>query len=60
MAEYRVYTVGLAGHFIRFEPLVCHDDGEAAAKAKRMVDGHDVEVLNRRSVGNTAGTYEKY
>ena len=44
MAEYRVYTVGLDGHFINFEPLVCRDDGEAIAMAQRMVDGHDVEV----------------
>ena len=25
MADYRVYTVGLDGHFIGFEPLVCRD-----------------------------------
>ena len=44
MAEYRAYTVGIDGHFIRFEPLVCRDDGEAVAKATRLVDGHDVEL----------------
>jgi hypothetical protein len=44
MAEYRAYAVGLDGHFISFEPLVCHDDTEAIAKAQRMVDGHDVEL----------------
>jgi hypothetical protein len=44
MAEYRAYTVDLDGHFISFEPLVCHDDTEAITKAQRMVDGHDVEL----------------
>jgi hypothetical protein len=40
----RAYTVGADGHFIGFEPLVCRDDGEALAKDKRLVDGHDVEL----------------
>jgi hypothetical protein len=43
MAEYRAYTVGLDGHFIRCEPLLS-DDGEALAKAKRLADGYDIEV----------------
>jgi hypothetical protein len=42
--EYRAYTVGLDGHFIGFEPLVCSDDGEAVSKAKQLLDGHDIEV----------------
>jgi hypothetical protein len=44
MAEYRTYFVGDDGHFIRFEPLICRDDGEAVGKAKRLADGHDIEV----------------
>jgi hypothetical protein len=44
--EYRVYTVGANGHFIGFEPLICCDDEEVIAKAKRLVDGHDVELWN--------------
>jgi hypothetical protein len=44
MTEYRAYTVGLDGHFLGFEPLVCRDDGEAIATAQRLVDGHDVEL----------------
>ena len=44
MADYRVYSVGLDGHFIGFEPLVCRDDGEAVSKAKQLLDGHDIEV----------------
>jgi hypothetical protein len=44
MAEYRAYTVGLDGHFLSFEPLICSDDAEAVTEAKRLVDGHDIEV----------------
>jgi hypothetical protein len=44
MADYRAYTVGLDGHFIGFEPLVCRDDDEAVSKAKQLLDGHDIEV----------------
>jgi hypothetical protein len=38
--------VGANGHFIGFEPLICCDDEEVIAKAKRLVDGHDVELWN--------------
>ncbi len=44
MPDYRAYQVGLDGHFIKFEPLVCADDTEAAQRAQRLVDGHDVEL----------------
>ena len=44
MPEYRAYTVGVDGHFIGFEPIVCADDAAAVEKAKRLVDGHDVEL----------------
>ena len=44
MAEYRAYKVGIDGHFVGYEPLVCADDVEAIIKAKRLVDGHDVEL----------------
>lgn len=44
MTEYRLYTVGADGHFIGYEPLVCRDDGEAVVKAKRLVNGHAIEV----------------
>jgi hypothetical protein len=36
VAEYRAYTVGIDGHFIGFEPLVCADDSQAIDNAKRM------------------------
>ena len=44
MAEYRAFPVGTDGRFIGFEPLVCDSDDEAIAKAKRLVESHDVEL----------------
>jgi len=44
MTEYRAYAVGIDGHFIGYEPLICADDGEAIHKAKSLVDGHDIEL----------------
>jgi hypothetical protein len=44
MADYRAYTVGLDGHFVGYQPLVCADDSEATEKARRLVDGHDIEL----------------
>jgi len=43
-AEYRAYVVGEDGHFVGCEAIVCGDDVEAAERAKRLVDGHDVEL----------------
>jgi hypothetical protein len=47
MPEYRAYIVGHDGHFQEAVPLVCADDAEATEKAKRLVDGHDVELWER-------------
>jgi hypothetical protein len=44
MAEYRIYKVGLDGHFIGFEPLVCDDDEQAIEKAKQILDRHDFQI----------------
>jgi hypothetical protein len=44
MAEYRAYTVGGDGHFIGFEPLVCRNDAEAIERARRLIDGHAIEL----------------
>jgi hypothetical protein len=44
MAEYRAYIVGCDGHFVGFEPLVCGNDVEAIEKAKRLVEGNDIEL----------------
>jgi hypothetical protein len=46
MPEYRAYIVGVDGHFIGFEPIVCADDAAAIEKAKRLVNGHDLELWN--------------
>jgi hypothetical protein len=42
--EYRAYVIGDDGHFISFEGFHSRDDGEAIAKARRLVDGHDIEL----------------
>jgi hypothetical protein len=44
MVEYRAYSVGDDGHFVGFEAFVCADDSEAIEKAKRLLDGRDVEL----------------
>jgi hypothetical protein len=47
MPEYRVYIIGLDGHFYNSVPLECADDAEATEQAKQLVDGHDVELWQR-------------
>jgi hypothetical protein len=42
--EYRAYFVGHDGHFNGYEPLVCVNDAIAIEKAKRLLDGHDIEL----------------
>ncbi len=44
MAQYRAYTVGNDGHSVGYEALVCDDDVEAIEKAKRLANGHDIEL----------------
>jgi hypothetical protein len=44
VAEYRAYVVGEDDHFVGFEPMICSDDTEAITKARRLLDGHDVEL----------------
>jgi hypothetical protein len=44
MQEYRAYTVGPDGHIIGFEPMVCANDEEAIERARRLVEGHRVEL----------------
>jgi hypothetical protein len=46
MQEYRAYALGSDGHFIGFEPIVCANDDEATEQAKRLLDGHDIELWN--------------
>ena len=44
MQEYRAYIVGNDGHFLRAVDILCEDDATAKEHAKRLVDGHDVEL----------------
>lgn len=44
MPEYGAFLVGDDHHFVGFEPMVCRDDAEAITKARRLLDGHDVEI----------------
>jgi hypothetical protein len=44
MVEYRAYIVGEDGHFAKAVILDCPDDETAKEQAKRLVDGHDVEL----------------
>jgi hypothetical protein len=54
MPAYRAYKVGIDGHFIGSDPLVCEDDNEAIVAAKGLVDGHDVELLVLRAHHHSA------
>jgi hypothetical protein len=42
--QYRAYIVGDDDHFLGFEEMVCRDDGEAIANAKRFMDRHAIEI----------------
>jgi hypothetical protein len=45
--EYRAYAVGNDDHLVGCSEMICRDDGEAVAKAKRLVGDTDIEVWNR-------------
>jgi hypothetical protein len=47
MADYRAYIIGHDGHFVTFKQLECINDDDAKEQAKRLVDGHDVELWQR-------------
>ena len=42
--EYRAYTIGSDGHVKARFDLTATDEPEAREEAKRLVDGHDVEL----------------
>ncbi len=44
MAEYRAYIVGDDDHFQNVRVLYCPDDATAIVEAKRLLDGHDIEL----------------
>ena len=45
-SEYREFVVGRDGQFIGFEQMICRDDAEAVAKAKRPTEDYDIEIWN--------------
>jgi hypothetical protein len=45
--EYRMFSVDVDGHRAGIAEMACREDGEAVAKAKRLIDDHDLEVWNR-------------
>jgi hypothetical protein len=44
MPEYRAFIVGVDGHFIGFEPLVCADDEAAIERVKRLSTHDAIEL----------------
>jgi hypothetical protein len=44
MQHYRAYILGHDGHILRPVELHCEDDEAAKEKARKLVDGHDVEL----------------
>ena len=47
MLEYRAYLIDSDGHFYDAVPLICANDDEAVEQAKKLVNGHDVELWQR-------------
>jgi hypothetical protein len=47
MREYRAYIIGHDGHIQKRFEIYCSDDEEAKDRAKKYVDGHDVELWHR-------------
>jgi hypothetical protein len=47
MTDYRVYVIGLDGHFVRAVLLDCPDDNAAIESAKQFVNGHEIELWQR-------------
>ena len=44
MADYRAYIVGSNGHFQDFKVVDASTDEDAVESARKLVDGHDIEV----------------
>lgn len=45
--EYRAYAIGSDGHFTQCDEMVCRNDDEAIAEAKRLIRNSDIEIWNR-------------
>jgi hypothetical protein len=46
MLDYRAYTVGNDGHFVRSRGFACETDNDAIVWAKQLVDGSAIELWN--------------
>jgi hypothetical protein len=44
MVEYRIYSVGSDGHFMKSECLECPSDEDAIKQAGQSIDTYDVEL----------------
>jgi hypothetical protein len=44
MQHYRAYIMGHDGHILRPVELFCENDDAAKEQARKLVDGHDVEL----------------
>jgi hypothetical protein len=44
MTDYRVYVIGLDGHFLKAVELDCANDSAAIETAEQFIDGLDLEV----------------
>jgi hypothetical protein len=47
MSEYRVYVIGLDGHFINAVLLDCANDKAAIESARQLIDGKDLELWQK-------------
>jgi len=45
--EYRAYILDDEGRHTAFHLLDCANDAEAKKKAAQMLDGHDIEIVER-------------
>jgi hypothetical protein len=44
MSDYRAIFVGTDGHVLKFVPLNCDTDTAAIAAARKLLDGHNIEI----------------
>jgi hypothetical protein len=42
--HYRAYIMGWDGHILRPVELFCKNDEDAKDQARRLIDGHDIEL----------------
>ena len=47
MQHYRAYIMGQDGQILSPVDLVCENDEDAKEQARKLVDGHDVELWQR-------------